>query len=68
MADLYSDDTFVMKKKAIYKDILTCGLYSTDNVYKVYEWREEKEDRRERDGKTNGEGGGGKRNEEGWKR
>jgi hypothetical protein len=41
MADLYSDDTFVMKKKAIYKDILTCGLYSTDNVYKVYEWREE---------------------------
>jgi hypothetical protein len=41
MADLYSDDTFVMKKKAIYKDIHTCGLYSTDNVYKVYEWREE---------------------------
>lgn len=41
MADLYQDLTFVIKKKANYKERLTCGLWAQDNVFKVYEWRED---------------------------
>ena len=41
MQELYEMDTFVIKKKAIYIDRLTCSLISTDNVYKLYEWDED---------------------------
>ena len=40
MHDLYYGDTYVMKKKANYRERLTCGLLTFDNVYKVYEWDE----------------------------
>jgi hypothetical protein len=40
MADLYEHDTCVIKKKANYKDRLTCSLWSFDSVFKVYEWKE----------------------------
>lgn len=42
MHDLYYGDTYVMKKKANYRERLTCGLISLDNVYKIYEWDEDK--------------------------
>jgi hypothetical protein len=40
MHDLYYGDTFVLKKKANYREKLTCGLLSVDNVYKIYDWDE----------------------------
>lgn len=40
MNDLYIGDTYVIKKKANYKERLTCCLLSTDNVFKIYDWDE----------------------------
>jgi len=41
MHDLYYGDTYVLKKKANYRERLTCGILSMDNVYKLYEWDED---------------------------
>ena len=41
MEELYRKETYVIKKKANYRERLTCGIIPTDNVYKVYEWEEE---------------------------
>jgi len=40
MQELYFTDTFVIKKKANYKERLTCNILSFDNVYKLYSWDE----------------------------
>ena len=41
MHELYYSDTYVINKKANYRERLTCGLLSVDNVYKIYEWNEQ---------------------------
>ena len=41
MHEMYFTDTYVIKKKANYRERLTCGLLSVDNVYKIYEWNEQ---------------------------
>lgn len=40
MNELYFTDTFVIKKKANFRERLSCGLISVDNVYKIFEWDE----------------------------
>jgi hypothetical protein len=40
MHELYFPDTFVIKKKANYRERILCGFLSVDNVYKLFEWNE----------------------------
>lgn len=40
MEDLYTPDAYVLKKKANYRERLSCGLHAQDNVFKIYEWDE----------------------------